>query len=148
MLRNASIANSRFFFGCNAAYIDDGKSVPGYSPARAQLLVVPRGIEEHRVHGAGDHAYATEAPLLQPFAQFLGRHNRGARGVMHAAQPMAHDGLQQAESVGAGIGVEARMKAGGDRNAEAARSAHGRPAERTFRRDVNGIRSPRAEAPV
>jgi hypothetical protein len=107
-----------------------------------------RNFSSRRVHGAGDHADATEATLLQPFAQFLGRHDRGARGVVHAAQPMAHDGLQQAESVGAGIGVEARMKAGGDRNAEAARGAHGGPAERTLRRDVNGIRSPRAEAPV
>ncbi|MNV09165.1 hypothetical protein D3C71_996530 [compost metagenome] len=124
---------------CDPAHVDGRKPVAVDAPFFAQGRVAALRLELAAVHRAGQQADPVEALLTEELLQLLGRHQGGIGLVVEASHPAQGCSLQPGHAVVGQVFVETGVEAAGHRNAEPARGAQRRPAERAFGGDVDGI---------
>ena len=96
-------------------------------------------MEQFRVHRAAQQARIGNTHGVQLLRERAGGDECGHGAPMKAAEVRAHQRREQAHAVMAGVVIEARVEAAAERNAQLPGGTHGRPAQRTFGGDVDGI---------
>ena len=99
-------------------------------------------MEQLCVHRPSQQASVGDTHVLQLPHKRVGGHQGGGRPLVEVAQVGTNPWRQHAHAVMFSVAVEAGVETAAQRDAQAARRSHRRPAKRAFGGDVNRVGSP------
>jgi hypothetical protein len=121
------------FFRRQAADVGNHQLVVGDLPGGAQGIAASCRVEQPGIDAARHDTNAAIAAPYQVDAQLVRGHQGQAAAVVQSPQVQGDEVLQPGEAVVPAVGVEIGVEFGYHRDAEGARGADGRRAERTLR---------------
>ena len=127
------------FFHGQAADVQEHGVVRARPPRGAKRKMAALGPELARVDPPGKQGKVVEAHGRQLGAKLHGWDKCHQGAVVHPPQPGQGRTAQRRPAVQAGVGVEVRVEAGGDRYPEPACCAHGGSPQRSLRGHVDDV---------
>ena len=110
-----------------------------HPPRRSQCRASPRRREQPAVDTPAQDAEIREAERVQSVAKVRGRHHGARCAVVKTAEITGDDALEPARVIVLRVAVEVGVKPAHDRQVQAPRRSHRRPAQRPFGRHVHHV---------